>query len=36
MPNSRADEDEIDVPTVKENIGKAQEGSKTDDEVVQR
>lgn len=37
IPNARVDaEDEIDEPTVKENIGKAQEASKTDDEVVQR
>jgi hypothetical protein len=39
IPNysvNAADEDEIDEPIVKENIGKSKVGSKTDDEVIQR
>ncbi|KHN71590.1 Endoplasmin [Toxocara canis] len=37
LPSGRVEaEDDIEEPTVKENIGKAQDASKTDDEVVQR
>uniref|UniRef100_A0A914ZGX3 Histidine kinase/HSP90-like ATPase domain-containing protein n=1 Tax=Parascaris univalens TaxID=6257 RepID=A0A914ZGX3_PARUN len=37
LPSSRVEaEDDVEEPTVKENIGKAQDASKTDDEVIQR
>uniref|UniRef100_F1KV29 Endoplasmin n=1 Tax=Ascaris suum TaxID=6253 RepID=F1KV29_ASCSU len=37
LPSSRVEaEDDVEEPTVKENIGKAKDASKTDDEVVQR
>ncbi|VDK22885.1 unnamed protein product [Anisakis simplex] len=37
LPSARVDaEDDIEEPTVKENLAKAKDASKTDDEVVQR